>query len=235
MLLGLAYETRARAALALGDEAGFRAFAERCAAQYRGRGNPALDAKYQRLIEQARERGVPAPASFEHAVPAAAVMQEARRASELKRRLASLGSARERQQAALGSVVELAGARGGLLLALRGGRLELLAATPGEAPPSDLAERLRAQLETNRGLLAAQTESDDPGAAPEAPSLLDAERRPLRTLLLPSWRGAAREVPFVAVLREAPGSRAPIELGLLEAIADALLEQAALDPLTRVA
>jgi hypothetical protein len=51
------YEARAKAALAAGDSAGFDSFAERCSTEYRIGRNPALVAKYERLMQFAERHG----------------------------------------------------------------------------------------------------------------------------------------------------------------------------------
>ncbi|MBN1654828.1 MAG: protein kinase [Deltaproteobacteria bacterium] len=53
--LGLAYETRARVAIDMNDQASFNTYAELCAQQYRTGTNPVLAARYHNLMQEARE------------------------------------------------------------------------------------------------------------------------------------------------------------------------------------
>ena len=56
--LGLAYETRARVALAMKEQQDFATYARLCAEHYRAKRNPALAAKYARLIHEAEKAGM---------------------------------------------------------------------------------------------------------------------------------------------------------------------------------
>jgi hypothetical protein len=55
LVLGSRLETRARVALAAGDEDGFVEYSERCAQEYKRGRNRALTARYERLMRQAEE------------------------------------------------------------------------------------------------------------------------------------------------------------------------------------
>ncbi len=64
MQLGLAHESRARAALALGDHRGFVESATRCAQEY-GRGrNQALRGRFEQLVRDATRAGIDMPAAL---------------------------------------------------------------------------------------------------------------------------------------------------------------------------
>jgi len=52
--LGLAYETRARVAMLMGDSSNYREYANLCVEQYKIDQNPTLNAKYKRLTREAR-------------------------------------------------------------------------------------------------------------------------------------------------------------------------------------
>lgn len=53
--LGIVYETRARVAVLMHDDEGFRTYAKRCSEQYRTGNNRALAAKYHKLMQEARQ------------------------------------------------------------------------------------------------------------------------------------------------------------------------------------
>jgi hypothetical protein len=56
--LGLVYENRARIAIILNDSDVFDIHSKRCAEEYLGKNNPALAAKYDKLIQEARKAGI---------------------------------------------------------------------------------------------------------------------------------------------------------------------------------
>jgi hypothetical protein len=55
IVLGIAYETRARVAMYMNDGETFLRYAKRCAARYKVGENPALTAKYEKLMRDARQ------------------------------------------------------------------------------------------------------------------------------------------------------------------------------------
>ena len=54
LYLGSVYETRARVAVVMNDDERFRIYAKLCAEQYQAGHNPALTAKYEKLVQEAR-------------------------------------------------------------------------------------------------------------------------------------------------------------------------------------
>jgi hypothetical protein len=61
IILGLAYETRARVASAARDQEAFERYAALCAEQFRASENRALSARYNRLVEEARKAELSVP------------------------------------------------------------------------------------------------------------------------------------------------------------------------------
>jgi hypothetical protein len=75
--LGWAYEARARLALLQRDEAAFEKYAMLCRQQYRKTGgNPALAAKYERLMQEARQSGAPVTGELAEALTRSANASE---------------------------------------------------------------------------------------------------------------------------------------------------------------
>ncbi len=66
--LGLAYEARAYVAILLGDDERFDHYARLCAEQYHAGRNPALTAKYEKLVQQARRATFGVTDGLAHAV-----------------------------------------------------------------------------------------------------------------------------------------------------------------------
>jgi serine/threonine-protein kinase len=135
--LGWAYEARARVALAMGDAQSFTANAQLCAQQYRrAEGDPALAAKYERLMQDARTRGVLVQAELEDALAPESTDMQATEAIVLEsstaaavHALSACGSADERAERALRLILDSAGAVDGELYLLEGDALRLAAAS----------------------------------------------------------------------------------------------------------
>lgn len=64
---GLAFETRARVAVLMKDSQGFETYAKRCAEQYKAGHNTALTAKYEKLIQFARQADIGIEETLERA------------------------------------------------------------------------------------------------------------------------------------------------------------------------
>jgi tetratricopeptide (TPR) repeat protein len=64
--LGLAYETRAVVAALMNDRGNFQSYAKLCAERYQTGGNPALSAKYEKLVRKARQSKLGGPADAAH-------------------------------------------------------------------------------------------------------------------------------------------------------------------------
>jgi hypothetical protein len=242
MLLGMAYETRARVALALDDGDGFRRFAELCGLEYRMRRNPGLSAKYQRLVDEARERGVAPPVMLERLVEPVAPFdaQDAGGHAAAERAALRLRTVpcSEREREALAILLEATRAEGGMLYGMRDGELSLLCASSKEPPAASLAGVLDGYLRASVAALDTETAAASVlhGAAPPKVELLvDEHGTSLRPLLLEGARSGERAVVAVAALFGGDCARTPIEVEVLEAIADVLLEQDSLDSVTRVA
>ena len=133
--MGSTYEIRARIALAQQDRGGFERFRDLCGANYNLRGWPALAAKYEKLVDDARALGWDAEgdahAAAERAFGACASIRQAIGAS---------GSASGRCQCALEILLEHHGAHRGYLFGASGAGLKLIAASTRERPETSLCE-----------------------------------------------------------------------------------------------
>jgi hypothetical protein len=219
--LGLAYETRARVAIALGDTHGVNHFAELCAEAYQGHGNPTLSAKYQRLLSEAVERGMRLdPGLTEQSAPAPRLTDAARAASQ--RLLACLGP-EARANEGLQLVLELTGADTGYLFAVRPERCELIAATAGLEPATAILEtftpRLRREFQTEI------VTTLDTAVLPSDPTerWTDSGGRDFEPLLLFGHRGGRLVVTGLAALHYRTPRRPALRRDVLEMLADTLL------------
>jgi hypothetical protein len=232
LLLRSVYETRARVAIALGDEPAFRYALERYVEDSRRGHTPVFGARYAQLLEEARARGFalgggrPVDGEWTAPIvtgqpaqgdPLSGLPPDARRRGCLKLLLEATGAAR------------------GFLFGLREGQLELLAASDA-APPSGLYAVLTGYFERQLEIDAAATEMDA-GSTPftELERWTDAGGRVFEPLLITGRRGGELFVTAVAALHYEGEPRVPARRAALEAIGDALLEGDDIDPVTCVA
>ncbi|HVW30857.1 MAG TPA: protein kinase [Polyangiaceae bacterium] len=121
--LGLAYETRARVAMALGDKADFERYLKLCAAHYRVNAGGPLATRYERLVREERAQHAPnerlQTKPSEHTTLAMST-------TRMRARLDTTDPER-RARAALELLLEESGADEGVLFRLEDGRLELRA------------------------------------------------------------------------------------------------------------
>ncbi len=152
LVMGGAYETRARVALLAGDQSGFEFNATRCAAIYQDGKNPLLIARYAELMNLA------AAARMEVADALAEAIQN-RVASSLHSLLFSdFADSGERSRVALRAVLHEASADSGLLYTVQAGGAQLAAQVGAIEPPLDidaLVEDLLERLSDDRAELTA--------------------------------------------------------------------------------
>ncbi len=143
--LGLAYETRARVAISMNDQENFGVYARLCAGQYRAGHNAALTAKYERLMQAAREANLGMPEELRRAAELSVSLSRGGDvASNVRQRLAGCDGRSELIDRALALVVERTGSQWGYLYLLADGELTLAAQSTGLAPPENLQSELRA-------------------------------------------------------------------------------------------
>lgn len=163
LVLGGAYETRARVALAAGDQATFDTFARQSAAIYRAGRNPLLSARYAALMASAADTRITISDDVQHAAD-----WRARTLQALSHNHFNTSGARA--NAALRSLLDLTGAIGGFIYTVQRDGSTLMAQEGAVAAPRDLDELVTKFLER------LTTEHDDvtlahtiaPGDAPVA-------------------------------------------------------------------
>ncbi|HMI94338.1 MAG TPA: hypothetical protein VK509_23360 [Polyangiales bacterium] len=148
--LGVLHEARARVALAADDRIGFASAAARTADVYRAGRNPALIAKYERLMDSARGVAVSFAAELAPAVEVSAG-SGVQTADSFHTVLVQCPDAKARDASALRLLCEHSGARAGFLYALdKNGVLSLRSALPDGEPPAELESALAAYLQAER-------------------------------------------------------------------------------------
>jgi hypothetical protein len=235
LLLRAVYETRARVAIAMGDEAAFQLFVGRYVEDSRRGHTPVFGSRFEQLLREAAARGLSAPRALQGAHERSldqALDARPNAEGELLSRVAPA----ERAAASLKLLLQATSATSGLLFGLRDGRLEPLA---GVSPPSsthglrDTLERyFRSQLEVD----AASTELDSsPGGKSELASWVDESGRTFEPMLITGRHDGELFAIAVAALHHPGAERPAPRRALLEAIGDALLEGADVDAVTCVA
>jgi hypothetical protein len=180
--MGLAYETGARVAALLGDQAEAERYAGLCKECYLAFPNPALAAKYQRLSRATRVRR--AHVEGEDAASAEAVSATAY--SHMESLLQTCSTSEERLLCALQWMVSNAGAEGGALYGFADGTITLRAQSdPRGLPPEVEAETMR-YVQTQLGVDGDETASATGGDSGDDPSegWTSAQGRFYRPLLL---------------------------------------------------
>jgi hypothetical protein len=153
LVMGGAYETRARVALLAGDDRGFEADAARCAAIYRKGKNALLTARYAALMNAATA----ARLKFSPTLADAAHTRIATSVHELL--FSDYADSGERARAALRTVLREAGAGCGLLYLVHDDGPHLIAQEGAVEPPPDLDTRVEALLSQLRDSQAQQTQT----------------------------------------------------------------------------
>jgi tetratricopeptide (TPR) repeat protein len=148
--LGVLHETRARIALMHDDDAAFDRFAQLAAAQYRPGRNPALIARYERLIQAAGTRRFMLSEQVVRAATPETDADNDPRDANTQLEQSSDGVNRSRR--ALGVLIKQMQAHGALLYALNDRGIQLvtsISASPSEALERALTAYMQAELESS--------------------------------------------------------------------------------------
>lgn len=219
VLLGNAFETRARIALAMKDEAAFAEYVERCRKQYSMGDSAALGAKFGRLLRDAEQHG----AAGEYMVEVSATSaSEAEHVTEMSR-MQECATPGERARVALLVALEHSAATEGHLFGLIDGKVTLLASVP-DNPLSDalldaLEQEVEAELRATLQTAVTQKSRTDTGKRQARAGLAS------RFALVP-LRGARDGEPVtvaIAALRRMPHYKQPAA-EVLSLLADNLLQ-----------
>jgi tRNA A-37 threonylcarbamoyl transferase component Bud32 len=210
--VGWAYDARTVVALRMRDRASFEHCLEQCALNYAGgRDNPALAARYERLLQEARSiwrEGERGSNSLESAVVLLSHAPD-------PARLVSGADAEERAHTALASLLRAAGCARGQLFLLRQGHLVFAAGAGATLQQRTAAEGLVASVTTDdRSATAAETlETSEMSAGSHADSgfetvLLSCRREGgLATIGALSLEGATEiHADFYAIMRAVCGA-----------------------------
>jgi hypothetical protein len=227
LVLGVGYESRARIAIAMGDDEGLHRFAQLCAREHGGARNAALNAKYQRLMREAELHGLAPTATLRRAgeikAPAAPIRGAEQTASS--HLLVCVGKA-ERAREGLRLLLEMSGASSGCLFsALDDGRLELVAST------SDVESSPGFEQALARHLPPGDASSESSVAV--APSVSDASGRAYDPIVLYVQHQGRDIAVGIAALHHEGTRRGTVRRDVLETVADGLeTTELELDPMS---
>ncbi|MFI5308459.1 MAG: AAA family ATPase, partial [Polyangiales bacterium] len=244
--LGIAYDVRARAAIAEQDAYGFRGFADLCATEYHADRNPVLAQKYERLLQSAKQHEIePPPPSQRPSSRASRVAPQ-----EVYLRLARCSDAAERARCVLSVLVDLMQPDQAFLYGLHEGQVSLLCALPPEPELDNITgavaryverelqfEPVTAVSDMSQGspelATASMTEVDVSGSQTQGTMLAsDVSGRGFHALLLTTKREGQPMIAAVAAMRFASERRVMPPQALLDTLAAALIENDDVDAVT---
>jgi hypothetical protein len=219
------YEARARVALDMGDAASFDRYSKACAEQYkRSGGNPALAAKYERLMQEARLAGVTLCVDAADAIAAqitstpASTIDLDQEIAEVAGALASCTGRQQRAQRALELLLEKSGTSQGHLFLLNEVGLALAASTHDDviddAVISVMEKLTRTLWEEHASTVQAMNEPED----------AETPKPRVRSLLLTCKRRGQTHVVGIAALRVEPNAPIDLPIDIATAVARALID-----------
>jgi tRNA A-37 threonylcarbamoyl transferase component Bud32 len=238
--IGPLFEARARVALAMGDDAGFGAYAERCALEYRRGKSSTLSARYERLILEAQREGVTVSNHLIHAADweaSAPSTTEESSAHTIRSRLLECAEPK-RALYTLTVLLEQTGAEIGHLYAWRGGLLERLVSLPGGDAPVGLAQVLERHLQralesSEQATVVVRTKVAETSPPSESVTAwTDSEGHCYEPLVLATKRDGEPVIAAVAALSFGQRRCPPPSSLVLDLLASALVDHDDVDPVT---
>ena len=236
LALGIFFEARARIAISMRDRDAFERYAERCAFEYDCQ-NPALSAKFARLMDDARQAELvpPEAATFEKPLLEQPTTSEVQDSTVVSRILECVDAA-DRARCALTMLLQSTECYLGHLYGVQGERLAALAGVPQRDGDPDLERWLQRWFDAERERAAqagayetvTETHEHDPTTQDSSSELvpsdyIDADGRRHQALLISDQRYAQPTAAAVLVLSEPVVRRRP-PLRLVNNIARLLID-----------
>ena len=227
--LGAVYETRARIAIWAGDKPTFERFAERCAAEYKKGKNPALTAKFARLLAEAQQKRISAVETTPEASELLALTYTETASETLNSQFIECVDHTERARCALTILLQSMDSFAGYLYGVSNdGRVNELASLP-EVPADAALNRwlescLRVELESQVSATATAEGDDDEPHSEVSTRFTDAEGRSFEPVFLTTRGERDDRIAAILVMHVQPGPRTVPPKDLLGQIAAQLLE-----------
>jgi Protein kinase domain/AAA ATPase domain len=222
LVRGLVHQQRARVALEVGDAAELERHLGEAEQWFRRTQNPALAAQYQRLVDDARARGL-----LQTRGPSARRWHEGRRSlPEVHVAFDACRGPAERLQVAIDAVLAASGAEYGYLYLMEREGLRFVAPSVGAEPPDELRAELEAELldrtRASAAELRAEFRTETLVADDEVLAGIRARASHYRSVLLTLERNGQHIA--VGALALVPGEEpvSPLAPELLEAVAGGL-------------
>jgi hypothetical protein len=232
--LGAVYEARARIAIALDDRPTFERFAERCAAEYKKGNNPALIAKFARLLRDAEARHFEAADTSPQASELLARSLVDAAFEAIQNRFGDCLDQADRARCALTTLLQSVDSFAGHLYGVRAdGSLHALASLP-EAPTDPamrgwLEESLQAELDSQVSATAT-AEGDEPQTHSELCSrFVDEDGRAFEPLFLVAHGERVDRIVAALAVHVEAGARTVAPKELLSQVAAQLLKHGDVD------
>jgi tetratricopeptide (TPR) repeat protein len=230
--IGAVYEQRARIAIWMKDSDAFAHYSGLCAAEYKKGRNPALNAKYARLMEESRQ-GEPQPSLPPRAAGDLLDGAQSETGFEtIQSRMLECVDESDRARCALTILLQSSDSFAGYLFGVRESELVPLAGLPelGRDVEDGLARWLRAclkaEIESQASATATADGEDEDQSMEPAMRYTDGDGRCFEPIFLVGKREGEDEARIAAVLamQIAPGPRTVPPKELLAEIADQLFE-----------
>ncbi len=224
LVLGSAFETRARVALMMSDHEGFVTYLRLCAQQYRVGQNPALTAKYEKLMTEARRTSV--DLSSDLGLSSASSDQGQQAMHAIGTLLQACHGRQHRAERALTMLVDKGRFAGGLLYTMQDDGVSRAAESGDQPPPVDVdalvAAYLSAELDEAEDVTITEADLAEGSADAGVWKGPDGQR------FVPVTLGHDTEAGFaitgVAVLCVDPAKEPAIPFRLLSVVSQSLLE-----------
>jgi hypothetical protein len=225
--LGLAYESRARIALIMGDAEAFVAYAKLCAEQYKDKHNPALTAKYGNLLQEARQKGFDIAALDEEDRIDGQMDTSQVTYFEVKQRLNACDSPEDRAKQALAILQESSETKGGYLFGLGKSGLNILSSTYVQPASDALVRYARAYLEAELYDTSevTVTEADERAAEDRGTDLISEGGMTFAPIVLYGTKHNRLVVTGLALLSKTDAEGSAINAQVIQAISETLLEK----------
>ena len=234
-ILTLAYDAAARVAMAQKDADGFARWAGRVAEDCRRTDNPALKARYARLLRDASSIGMRTAGAGFSVVDHRPIVPSETTMDAVSSRLLTCTDTKSRAVSCLSLLLEETSSEEGFLFFPRDGGIEQVAALPPTDAPPELRGLVEAQLKAQvdpadeTAVFATSMAKDALDELEGDDSVLPGE---FDIHLLLAVRGSDLLAAGAAALRRSDGRRAALSTELLSRIATTLIENDDVEPVT---
>jgi tetratricopeptide (TPR) repeat protein len=226
--LGAVYEARARIAIWMNDGDAFARYSELCAVEYKKGRNPALVAKFARLMDEARQSEPQASVPPRAAAELLELSQTETGLETIQSRMLECVDEGDRARCALTILLQSSDSFAGYLFGVRDEALVPLAGLPEVTADDGLARWLRdclkAEIESQASATATADGEDEAPSGEPSMRYTDGDGRCFEPIFLVGKREHEQRIAAVLAMQIAPGPRTIPPKELLAEIADQLFD-----------